>query len=488
MKDIWQVLEERTRAWSAIRRQTVADTLWEDYVTIRFGRSGDPRALEFLYPYLNHHDTATRYRAIRTACQVFDGRGPRALPYLEYFLNNSDHFLSDRAVQVVGAAMRGVDGESVIGALTPYLNHRNRFIRKQALVAVGQACEGQASEHVRDEIMRVGVKGGPSPEAVNMALAQLYSGKPTEEIYQRVVRPELVNRIDTCDEMAMAALVRNASEEWYVRAFTDAFYPRLHMTAEKAHMFWMTQFIRRDGVTAIIQASPGKGIHALETMLHLAADRCPGHAIYCHAPSLFVGADIDANLNSLMTLLKTGNVPVQRIAAVCLGRLMLDTQDEKTINLLRELCGAKNKAVQSTALEGLGMVARSSGDAELRKICSQRMTDPETAVAASKTMGMLFLGSGDEGVFGELQARIKALLDCPVKSRQYSKPLAACYEAVGFLFLGTGSTEPVQLLLDALAKPQVGVWDPYHWAASHSLVMTEFAESALGLSFLGIAT
>ncbi len=53
MKDIWEVLAERTQAWGALNRQGLADAVWADYVSFRFGRTGDPRALDYLYPYLN---------------------------------------------------------------------------------------------------------------------------------------------------------------------------------------------------------------------------------------------------------------------------------------------------------------------------------------------------------------------------------------------------------------------------------------------------
>ena len=99
MKDLLNTLEERTRAWNALGRQGVADAVWADYVSIRFGRTGDPRALEYLYPYLNHAVKETRLKAIDVAAHVFEGRGPKVVDALDYFTKNPDHFLSDRAVQ-----------------------------------------------------------------------------------------------------------------------------------------------------------------------------------------------------------------------------------------------------------------------------------------------------------------------------------------------------------------------------------------------------
>ena len=71
MKDIWNALEERTQTWQALGRQGLADALWADYVSIRFGRTGNPHALDYLYPYLNHADKGTRLKAIDVAACVF---------------------------------------------------------------------------------------------------------------------------------------------------------------------------------------------------------------------------------------------------------------------------------------------------------------------------------------------------------------------------------------------------------------------------------
>ena len=56
MNDIWQTLEERTRTWHALQRQRLADAIWQDFVSVRFGRTGDQRALDYIRPYLNHAD------------------------------------------------------------------------------------------------------------------------------------------------------------------------------------------------------------------------------------------------------------------------------------------------------------------------------------------------------------------------------------------------------------------------------------------------
>ena len=161
MTDIWNLLEERTRAWNALRRQGLADAIWADYVSLRFGRTGDPRALEYLYPYLNHSDRRVRLQAIDVAARVFEGRGPRSIGGLGYFTQNPDPFLRDRAVQVIGAAVSGSPADTALEVLAPHLNHRNQFIRKLALVALGKATAGQGSSNVLSEIRRVGSAPGP---------------------------------------------------------------------------------------------------------------------------------------------------------------------------------------------------------------------------------------------------------------------------------------------------------------------------------------
>ena len=59
-----------------ISRQGLVDSIWLHYVTARFGRTGDPRALDYLYPYLAK--AATRHQAVRVARDVFvDSNGFR---------------------------------------------------------------------------------------------------------------------------------------------------------------------------------------------------------------------------------------------------------------------------------------------------------------------------------------------------------------------------------------------------------------------------
>ena len=74
MQDLWHALEERSRAWDALSRQGLADAVWEDYVTFRFGRTGDPGVLAYLYPYLNHANRRVRETAMAVAGSVLEGR------------------------------------------------------------------------------------------------------------------------------------------------------------------------------------------------------------------------------------------------------------------------------------------------------------------------------------------------------------------------------------------------------------------------------
>lgn len=485
MKDLWHALEERTRAWDALSRQGLADAIWKDYVSVRFRRTGDPRALQYLYPYLNHASREVRENAIGVAARVFEGRGTKALAGLDYFARNPDLFLRDRAVQVIGAAVGGSPDSVVLEVLEPYLSHPNQFIRKLALVALGEAAEGTASERVLAEIQRVAQMSGPREDEVDMAVARTFAGRPTEQVYGLVAKPKLSDRIDTGNQEAVAVLVRGASEEWYERACREVFEPRLHADeAPGARRLWFTDFVRRDGITALSHASPGRGMEALRRMLHLRGNRCTGHAIMGSAPGCFAGADPEVNRGPLMELAREGDVPEQRIAAVCLGRLMMGRDDRESIGVLRELCEARNKAVQSAALTGLGMAARSSCDEELQQVCIGRSTEDETAAAAIGALGMVFLGSGRRDVLADIQRLAAAYRDRPVRSRKHCKPLAACYRGAGLAYLGTGSEEPVEFLLDVLARPRTCRMDEYRWAAARALVMIEFSEATLGWPYI----
>jgi HEAT repeat protein len=211
MKDLWMALEERTRTWDALRRQGLADSVWRDYVSVRFRRTGDPRALEYLYPYLNHADQETRRHAIDAAATVFEGRGAGFINALGYFTTNPDLFLRDRAVIVVGAAVTGSRDEVILEALTPYLNSPNLFVRKLALVALGKAAAGQASARVLAQIRRVGQLPGPREDEVRLAIATAFAGRPTEEVWSLVAGPQQQEKTDR-DAGATAVLARGASE------------------------------------------------------------------------------------------------------------------------------------------------------------------------------------------------------------------------------------------------------------------------------------
>jgi HEAT repeat protein len=469
MKDIWNALEERTQTWQALGRQGLADALWADYVSIRFGRTGNPHALDYLYPYLNHADKGTRLKAIDVAACVFEGRGPKAIDALDYFTKNPDPFLRDRAVQVVGAAVSGSRDKVILEVLSPYLNHRNQFIRKLALIALGKAAAGQARSIVLQEIQRVAQTPGPREGEVQMAIATTFAGHPTEEVYTLVAK----------SGYAVSILVRGASDEWYQRACREIFEPLLHPGDEVKRK----HFVQRSGIGCLCNASPGRGMEALRKILHLRNSRCTGHAMMSSAQECFAGADPKENRAPLIELAKNGDVQEQRIAAVCFGRMMMGVGDEETINALRGLCNAKNKAVQAAALAGLGMAARSTCDEELRELCLERALEGETASAAIRALGMIFLGSGRSDVFKDICEKAEFYRNRPVRGKRYCKPLAVCYWATGLNYLGTGSMEPLEFLLDVLSLPKVPRTSAYQWAAAMALVMIEFSEAKLGWTF-----
>ena len=202
------------------------------------------------------------------------------------------------------------------------------------------------------------------------------------------------------------------------------------------------------------------------------------------APKCFAGADIDSSREALLKLAAEGDVPTQRIAAVCLGRLTMGTEDTNVIQFLKDLCNEKGKPVQSAALKGLAMAAKSTCDEDLRVLCLDHARHPETAAAAIGALGMGFLGSGRSDVFADLAAVEQHHRGLPVRGRRHCKPLSACYPAVGKVYLGTGSEEPLEFLLDVLSRPGSPRASTYHWEAARALVMIEFPESVLGTSFL----
>ena len=115
-------------------------------MTARFAGSGDKRALYFLYPYLNHAEKkGKRVQAISVAARVFEGCGPGVAEDLDYFTRNTDSFIQDRTVAVLGAAVAGWPEEVMLETLRPYLESRNRFVQRLAMTALSKAAEGTAS-------------------------------------------------------------------------------------------------------------------------------------------------------------------------------------------------------------------------------------------------------------------------------------------------------------------------------------------------------
>ena len=481
MLDIWHALENQTRTWHALQRQGLADAIWSDYVSMRFGRTGDPRALEYLYPYLNHAHKEDRFRAIEVAARVFEGRGTRALDALDYFVKHPDPFLRDRAVQVVGAAVAGSPDRVLLEVLGPYLDHRNAFIRKSAVVALGRAAEGRGSEALLGEIQRVAEHTKMSTPDVDMSIARLHSGCPTEKVYGSIVGQNLVDAFDRDNEKAVALLVQGASDEWYSRVCHDAIEPRLHADESTG---WMRQFIQRDGIWILSRAAVGRGIEPFNRMIHLRGVRCTGHALLRLAPECFAGADLDTNREPLLDMLRSGDVQMQRIAAVCAGRLAMDAEDRGVLDALVDLCATRNHAVRAAAFRGIGLAARSSCDEDLRKLCLSQADGAETAPEALRALGMVYMGAGHPGVFEDIQAAADRHRGRPVRGNKHCKSLAACYLASGLLYLGTGSTEPLEFLLNVLALPRTRRMDAYRWSAAKALVMIEFPESVLGADYV----
>ena len=476
MSDVWNTLEEYSQAWTALDRQGLADSIWADFVTLRFSRTGDPRALDYLYPYLNHADRRTRIEAIEIAARVFHGRGGRALDHLDYFTKNPDPFLRDRAVIIAGAALVGSDVKSVLEGLSPYLQHHNQFIQSLAMRALGRACSGQAADAVLQEILRLRDLNEVTMEDLRLAIAYVFTGHPTEEVYDLVVQDP-----EDEDGYPMGVLMCNADEQWQERAYLEVFRPLLHEDGTR-HKY--AHFARRDGIHSYSGASFGRGIEPLRRMLHLCGDRCTGNAMLSDAQHCFVGTDTESHRGALIELALNKTIPVQRVAAICLGRLVLGEEDTESMEVLFQLCGARSRAVQAAALEGLGMAARSTGDEDLRQLCLDHATTEETASAAIRCLGMVYLGSGDEQVGADIRDLAERLRSRPVRGKKHCKPLAACYRATGLLYLGTGSLDPVEFLLDVLAVPRSSRWSEYGDAAAKALAMIEFPASCQGWEFV----
>jgi len=483
MKDLWTLLEEHTRSWRALDRQGLADTVWFDYVTARFSRTGDARALEFIYPYLNRGEPDIRRNAIEVAAQVFHGVGPNAIAALDYFTQNTDPFLKDRAVRVVGAAVADWAPKIVLEHLSGYLNHPNQFIQRQTVTAVSRATFGTGDVAVLSEIKRLAPACKLRQEEFRLAIARVFAGRPTEETYSLVAVPAAEGSWRGTD-LAVGILLRGASDEWRQRGCREFFEPRLHrqrQPGDPPYRLWH-QFTQRAALEGLCRAASGKGMEPLRRMLHLRTNTCTLHALLTCAPECFAGADVATNRGPLMELLRSGDVPEQRIAAACLGKLLSASEDQEAVGELRNLAaGARNRSVAAQAIGALGSVARSTCDSGLRALCLKLAGDFQTAAAAIEALGTVFQGSGRGDILADIRQHAEAYRHRPAPGRKHFRPLTTCFHAAGLLYQGTGSMEPVGFLLDALALRRTR-WCPYRWSAGRALVMIEFPASTIALT------
>lgn len=480
MNDLWKHLEEQSRSWDELNRQGLAGAIWSDYVTARFRRTGDPGALKYLYPYLVN--VRTRARAVRTACTVFEGGGPRAAHHLTYFTQNPDEYLKDRSVVVVGAALAGSSPPAILDTLSPFLESRNSFVRKQAVIALGSAARGHADETILTAIQETAGKTPDLlPGAVAAAIASVYSGSPDEKVYD-LVDPS--RNLEHC-----ALLVQNADEDWFNRFCDDALDRAftLEPLPEDGGAKWRTINRHISAVRSSAIAGRGRSIPAFERMLRVRNGGKNVKNMLNHGPRCFLDVSEQDCVPYLKELARGGDVPSQRVAAVCLGRRMLRTDDEDTIGLLTDLCGANNRSVRASALRGLATAARSSCDERLRALCLEQAADPETAREAILTLGAVFLASGRRDVFDDIQGLVVGLRSQPEHGNRHNKPLSTCYAATGLVYLGTGATDPIEFLLDGIARPKASRsrlrWYGNPWgigSAARALVLIDFPESVIG--------
>ncbi len=393
MNDLWKNLEEQSRTWDALNRQGLANAIWADYVTVRFRRTGDPRALEYLYPYLSN--ARTRNRAISVACDVFEGRGARALDALTYFTHNPDLYLKDRAVNVVAAAVTGSSARVILDTLGPYLDSKSFFIRKQAVHAIGKAARGRADERILEKLKAVSqVAPSPSDEEIANAVASVYAGSPTEDVYDLVLEMAWPDRSRMPALALISQLAQGADVAWFDRICKDLLDRALvpdQIDSDRNR--FSHKFRHRSAVRSLSLAGEGRGMAPFEGMLRVRGTRAATHSMLRLAPCCFDGVGDDALVPDLSNLAKTGDVPTQRVASICLGHAMKGKDDDDTVGLLSDLCKAKNGAVRASALRGLALAARSSCDETLRHLCLSLSKEPETAREAILTLGAVFLGS-----------------------------------------------------------------------------------------------
>jgi hypothetical protein len=463
MQDLWTNLAERTQSWQALGRQHLADAIWAPYVISRFERTGDERALQFVYPYLKSTEPGKRRQAIQVAARIFEGRGPGAIADLDYFTQNTDPYIRDRAPLVIAGAMHGYPGAEILTALKPYLGSSNEFTRRTALKGACRAAPSDGHEAILAELQAADTINTRKSD-IEYDVALLFAGRPTEETYRFVTR-------EGCDEEALGALLDGASSEWFERARREHF---LDWIAERG----------RWAIEGYLIACRGRGHAALEPILPHLLREIGRRGIIGEAARCFTGSDISESRAHLLDLVRTGDVAEQRFSAICLGRLLFASEDPDAIKALLALCQSRNGAVRAAGMLGVAMVAKSTANQELGSICEKGMQTPETARAAVCGFGLLYQGSGRHRAFEALRTCADAYRNRPVQGRKHYRPLAESYGSVGRIYQGTGSPDPVDYLLDAVAPSPVQ-WSLYRWAAARALLMVESPWSTLNRIYRG---
>ena len=480
MRDIWATLGERTQDWRALDRQSVASSLWAPYVTARFARTGDKRALEFLYPYLSHSDAGSRQAAVGVACSIYQGTGPDAVAALDYFLQNKDSFIRDHGVDVVGATVSGHAEEVVLEVLQPFLHDRNHLVQRRAMAVMSRALEGRPSPAALAQIERVQREANAGQGEVDQARVRLFSGQPDEETWSALCRPEAPWWSGA--DQTIGTLMRGAGEEWYERAYCEFYEPRLHAQPEVPGPRWGAQFLHRSATVGFCAAAAGRGVSAVQRLLHLQNNAVTWRSVLADAPACVVGSDREADREGLIEMARSDRLQEQRLAAICLGRLTMGSEDEDAVALLKDLADSGSPALRSAALVGLGMAARHTCDEALRQLCLQASTVEETARAAIRALGMVYQASGSFEIFDDIRARAEEFRARPIKGRKQYRPLAQAYMSAGLVYQGTGSSDPFDFLLDAL-RPTPQPWSLYAWAAGQALIWIEFPERTLNRAF-----
>lgn len=491
-----ETLEKWTQAWPQAEREELGREFGIGWTALRYQGSGSMEGLEFLYPFLNDSNVSVKRRALDAVATIFSGTGVDGLEKLSYVSENRDLFVRDRAVSVIGSALKGEPVDVILDILRPSLTHRNNFIRGQATDALGRAGEGEGwkdllpifAERLTDpddfvassavEGLGFAFSGIGDPDAI--ALLEPLPSFPTVPKVEGEARRSWHFRWRLHqarhDEAAMAiARIGSGSGE---EANAIALMLRYLHPEVPQEMGFEGQLIQRKGVWAaawLLEGSPTQALDAMRFLLERPGAgeprqtrQIPRSAAIWSLPTTFRASGREGIEAAGSLLDEDGHASI-RTGMLSLGIAARGSCDDDVRAALAPYLTDGNGALRDVANIALGFAFQGSGDGDVYKLL--RTTNLEESRGASTnyplSVGLLFQGTGD----GPASHHLRDLVQ--TERRRLRRHIAL---GIGLVHQGTSSPSAVEEMLPLLEGNELD-------AGSEALLLVDFDSEALAVEF-----